>query len=127
MPGNFVNAMTSVRPVIDNLMAKRRKIPEMPPGPIVASADGPEINLHGLMVGEALERLETTIYDAVRDGKTRLRVIHGKGTGALRRAVRTMLSDHPKVRTQQQAPIQEGGAGVTIAALGASRRSDKYA
>ena len=106
---------------------KRRKIPEMPPGPIIASADGPEIDLHGLMVGEALERLETAIYDALRDGKTRLRVNHGKGTGALRRAIRTMLSDHPKVRTQQQASVQDGGTGVTIASLGASRRSDKYA
>ncbi|MCH8814416.1 MAG: Smr/MutS family protein [Chloroflexi bacterium] len=106
---------------------KRRKIPEMPPGPIVASAAGPEIDLHGLMAGEALERLETAIYDALRDGHTRLRVNHGKGTGALRRAVRTMLSDHPKVRTQQQASVQEGGSGVTIAALGSTRRSDKYA
>jgi len=106
---------------------KPRKIPEMPPGPIVASADGPEINLHGLMVGEALERLETAIYEALRDGESRLRVNHGKGAGALRRAVRTMLSDHPQVRTMQQASVQEGGAGVTIAALGASRRSDKYA
>jgi DNA mismatch repair protein MutS2 len=106
---------------------KRRKIPEMPPGPIPASSSGPEINLHGLMAGEALERLETAIYDALRDGKTRIRVNHGKGTGALRRAVRTMLTEHPQVRTTQQASIQEGGSGVTIAALEASRRSDKYA
>ena len=106
---------------------KRRKIPEMPPGPIITTPSGPEIDLHGLMVGEALERLETAIYDALRDGQTRLRVNHGKGTGALRRAVRTMLSDHPKVRTMQQASVQEGGTGVTIAALGSTRRSDKYA
>ena len=105
---------------------KLRKIPEMPPGPIVTPADGPEIDLHGLMVGKALERLETAIYEALHEGKT-LPVNHAKGTGALRRAIRAMLSDHPKVRTQQQASVQEGGAGVTIAALGTSRRSDKYA
>ena len=96
---------------------KLRKIPEMLPGPIVASVDGPEINLHGLMVGEALERLETAIYDALRDGKTRLRVNHGKGTGALRREVRDFLKYHPSVNTYQHAPLQEGGEGVTVATL----------
>ena len=60
---------------------KRRKIPEMPPGPIVASAGGPEINLHGLFANEALERLEQAIATAVDAGHDRLRINHGKGSG----------------------------------------------
>jgi DNA mismatch repair protein MutS2 len=46
-----------------------------------------------------------------------VRVIHGKGTGALRQVVRQQLTGHPLVRTYATAPPQEGGEGVTIATL----------
>ena len=96
---------------------KRRKIPEMPPGPIPASSGGPEINLHGLFANEALDRVEEAIARAVDAGHDRLRVIHGKGSGTLRREVREFLKYHPSVSTYQHAPLQEGGEGVTIASL----------
>jgi DNA mismatch repair protein MutS2 len=46
-----------------------------------------------------------------------VRIIHGKGTGALRAAIREALAGHPLVRRFESAPPQEGGDGVTIALL----------
>jgi len=77
----------------------------------------PEIDLHGLFANEARERLEQTIADAISAGHDRIRIVHGKGTGILRREVRDLLKHHPKVRTYQYASPHDGGEGVTIAAL----------
>jgi DNA mismatch repair protein MutS2 len=78
----------------------------------------PEVDLHGLFADEAVERLERAIADALEGGYDRLRVIHGKGSGALRREVREALRRHPMVRTYQYASPHDGGEGATIAALG---------
>ena len=52
-----------------------------------------------------------------RIGGDQVRVIHGKGTGALRNAVRETLATHPLVREQSPAPQSEGGDGATIVTL----------
>lgn len=78
----------------------------------------PEVDLHGMFADEAIERLGQAISDALACGHVRLRIVHGKGTGILRREVREALKRHPMVRTFQYAPAHEGGEGVTIAALG---------
>lgn len=80
--------------------------------------DYPEVDLHGLFADEARERLERAIADALAAGHNRLRIIHGKGTGALRREVRELLKYHPMVRTYQYASPHDGGEGATVAALG---------
>ena len=80
--------------------------------------DYPEIDLHGMFAEEARERLERAIVEALNDGYDRLRIVHGKGSGALRREVREVLKYHPKVRTYQYAASYDGGEGVTVAALG---------
>lgn len=77
----------------------------------------PEVDLHGLFAAEARERLEHAIADAINAGHDRIRIVHGKGTGILRREVRDLLKYHPKVRTYQYASPHDGGEGVTIAAL----------
>ena len=46
-----------------------------------------------------------------------MRIIHGKGTGALRRAVREFVAGHPLVSTYEAGGPKEGGEGVTIAKL----------
>ena len=76
----------------------------------------PEMDLRGLRVDEAVSRVETALNDAALDGVSLVRIIHGKGTGALRRGIREFLADHPLVQaaTDGEGP---GGDGVTVAHL----------
>ena len=76
----------------------------------------PEMDLRGLRVDEAVDRVETALNDAALDGVGMLRIIHGKGTGALRRAVREHLSGHPLVESAGEGE-GPGGDGVTVAHL----------
>ena len=76
----------------------------------------PEMDLRGLRVDEAVARVDTALNDAALDGVSLLRIIHGKGTGALRRAIREYLADHPLVETAGDGE-GPGGEGVTVAQL----------
>jgi len=77
---------------------------------------GNEIDLRGFRVEEALEKVEGLLNDAALDEAGEVRIIHGKGTGALRRAVREYLEDHPLVSSSEQGE-GPGGDGVTVAHL----------
>ena len=76
----------------------------------------PEVNLHGYRVDEALSMIDTLLDDAALEGMSSLKIVHGKGTGALRRAIREYLTGHPLVATTEPG---EGGtaAGVTVVQL----------
>jgi len=76
-----------------------------------------EIDLRGLTVDEALEKVEKYLDDAVLAGAPQVRIIHGKGTGALRRAIAERLRTHPHVTSFRLGMMEEGGDGVTIAKL----------
>ncbi len=80
-----------------------------------ASTD--EINLIGRRAREALDALGTFLDRAVRSGLTEVRVIHGLGTGALRRAVHEFLDTSPYCARYRDADPSAGGAAVTIADL----------
>jgi DNA mismatch repair protein MutS2 len=82
-----------------------------------APSPGTSIDLRGSTVDETLRRLDLYLDQAMRAGLPRARIIHGKGTGALRRAVREFLADHPLVSDYQPADPREGGEGVTIARI----------
>lgn len=71
-----------------------------------------------MFADEAIERLEAAITAALAEGHAKLYIVHGKGTGVLRREVHAYLRQHPLVRTYQYASPQDGGEGVTLAALG---------
>jgi DNA mismatch repair protein MutS2 len=75
-----------------------------------------EIDLRGHRVEEALDRVEGLLNDASLDGVSRVHIIHGKGTGALRRAIREYLADHPLVASAASAEGPSGD-GVTVAEL----------
>ncbi|MCS7079020.1 MAG: Smr/MutS family protein [Chloracidobacterium sp.] len=77
----------------------------------------PEINLIGLTTDEATETLDRYLDRATLAGLTQVRVIHGIGTGALRRAVEAFLSGHPHVETFTRADRRQGGDGATIVTL----------
>ena len=76
----------------------------------------PEVNLHGYRVDEALTVIDSLLDDAALEGMTSLKIVHGKGTGALRRAVREFLTGHPLVASTEPG---EGGSasGVTVVQL----------
>jgi len=74
----------------------------------------PELDLRGLSVDEALPLIDQRLDEAFRAGVPQLRLIHGKGTGTLRRAVREMLAKHPLVRSHASAEPRKGGDGVTV-------------
>ncbi len=74
----------------------------------------PEMDLRGLSVDEALLLIDQRLDDAARSGVSELRIIHGKGTGTLRRAVRDMLKRHALVRSHASAEPRQGGDGVTV-------------
>ncbi|MBU3742827.1 MAG: hypothetical protein FGM24_11200, partial [Candidatus Kapabacteria bacterium] len=71
-------------------------------------------DIRGKRVDEALKDLEYFVSDAILGGLTSATIIHGKGTGALRKAVQEMLSEHPHIRSIRPGLIEEGGDGVTI-------------
>ncbi len=85
---------------------------------VKAQTDVPQVvNLIGLQVDEALNKLEKILDRAFLSGKTRLTVIHGLGTGRLMRAVRGFLSDHQQVARIRAGESFEGGEAVTIVEL----------
>jgi DNA mismatch repair protein MutS2 len=73
-----------------------------------------ELHLRGLRVDEALEQLDRYLHDVAMAGVPRVRIVHGKGTGAVRRAVWDALPKHSLVRNFELAAPAEGGAGVTV-------------
>jgi DNA mismatch repair protein MutS2 len=78
-----------------------------------------QLNIRGWRVEEAREELETYLNDAALAGMGTVRILHGKGTGALRTAVREQLAHHPLVKSYASAPAPEGGDGVTVVKLSA--------
>lgn len=77
----------------------------------------PEVDLRGLTSEEAVEVVDKYLDDLYLNRMERATLIHGKGTGALRRTVGGFLKQHPRVKTQRPGNWNEGGSGVTIVAL----------
>lgn len=73
-----------------------------------------EINVIGMTVDEAVARIDKHIDDAYLCHLPNIRIIHGKGTGALRKGIHTYLNGCPYIRTYHLAQPGEGDAGVTI-------------
>lgn len=75
------------------------------------------IDLHGKNVDEALWELGAKIDDAFMSGVHQLEIIHGKGTGTLRKAVIDYIKNHPSIASYRMGKATEGGIGATIATL----------
>jgi DNA mismatch repair protein MutS2 len=76
-----------------------------------------ELNVIGSTVDEALGRLEKFLDESTVTDLRELRIVHGHGTGQLRRAVAEFLKNHPLVERYETAPQNQGGGGATIAYL----------
>ncbi|HEX7593720.1 MAG TPA: Smr/MutS family protein, partial [Anaerolineae bacterium] len=82
-----------------------------------AESPGVEVSLRGMRADEALDKLEKYLDRAYLAGLPYVRIIHGKGTGTLRRLARDLMSEHPLVAEIRAAEPHEGGEGVTVAKL----------
>ena len=76
-----------------------------------------EVNLIGTTVDDALQSLDRFLDQSLLGPGRSLRVVHGKGTGALKRAISKALEGDPRVSSFGPAPLDQGGAGVTIVEL----------
>ncbi|MFN2598603.1 MAG: Smr/MutS family protein, partial [Pyrinomonadaceae bacterium] len=86
---------------------------------LTASREAPdaELNLIGRTTDEARDAADKFLDEAALHSLPRVRIIHGHGTGALRRAIAELLRDHPHVASFAPAPPNEGGAGATVVEL----------
>lgn len=80
-------------------------------------ATASELNVIGCTVDVALDRVERFIDEAMVTDHPELRIVHGHGTGQLRRAIQAHLAEHPLVAGFQAAPRGQGGDGATLVTL----------
>jgi DNA mismatch repair protein MutS2 len=76
-----------------------------------------EINLIGSTVEEATERVDKFLDDAALAHISRVRIIHGHGTGALRKGLGEFLKTHPLVARQSFETEERGGKAITVVEL----------
>ncbi|HET6647094.1 MAG TPA: Smr/MutS family protein [Pyrinomonadaceae bacterium] len=76
-----------------------------------------ELNVIGQRTDEAVDAVDKFLDAASLGGMTQLRIVHGHGTGALRRAISELLKDHPHVSRFSAAPQDQGGSGATVVEL----------
>ena len=76
-----------------------------------------ELNVIGQTTDEAVDAVDKFLDEASMAGLAQVRIIHGHGTGALRRAIADMLKDHPHVARSIAAPQDQGGSGATLVEL----------
>ncbi len=109
-----------VRPVAEPAKARQETPRVQVHTPQRRASPGAECHLRGMTVEDALETLERHLEQAYLAGLPWVRIVHGKGTGRLRQAVREYLRQHPLVVRFQAGSPHEGGEGVTIAWLATS-------
>ena len=73
-----------------------------------------EVDVRGLTTDEAVPYVDRAIDDALLAGISQVRIIHGKGTGALRAGLHAYLKEHRSVAAIALADLSMGGAGVTV-------------
>lgn len=72
------------------------------------------LDMRGMRAEEALNQLDKTISECLSNNSPEITIVHGKGTGALRIAIREFLSNHHLVKRFREGELVEGGSGVTI-------------
>jgi DNA mismatch repair protein MutS2 len=105
---------------LDTLVkVKGRKGPsgETSASPLFTPEGKTEIDLRGLLGDEAIPQVERFLDDALVAGLHRVDIIHGKGTGALRKRIGEFLKTYPHVKSFRLGEWNEGGAGVTVVEL----------
>jgi DNA mismatch repair protein MutS2 len=76
-----------------------------------------ELNVIGRTTDEAVDEADKFLDEAFMNSMNSVRIVHGHGTGALRKAIADFLRHHPHVERFAQAPQNQGGAGATVVEL----------
>ncbi len=112
-----VNTVVKLRD-LEKLARKSKSLLRPSGGAIPDTGEmSPEIHLRGMTSEEAIEALDQFLDRAVIAGIRQVYVVHGKGTGALRRTLTDYLKKHPEVDSLRLGNWNEGGSGVTIVKL----------
>jgi DNA mismatch repair protein MutS2 len=99
---------------------KRSHVPRWPSGDTGSEKPAEvrrDLDLRGMTGDEALPLVDKFIDDAILAGLHRVDIIHGKGTGALRKKVTDFLATHPRVKAYRLGEWNEGGTGATVVEL----------
>jgi DNA mismatch repair protein MutS2 len=87
----------------------------------LAASPPAELDLRGMRVEEAVEKADKFLDESVLAGRREVRIIHGVGTGALKKALAEFFAGQPHVESAREAEREKGGAGATAVTL---RRSE---
>jgi DNA mismatch repair protein MutS2 len=112
-----VSALRSLAPVSKRAVVSPIKAVSRAVGAEDAASISQQITLIGQRADEAVTNVSQYLDEAHSAGLRRVRIVHGKGTGALRRAIQEHLRTNPLVSKYDAAETAEGGAGATVAEL----------
>jgi dsDNA-specific endonuclease/ATPase MutS2 len=90
---------------------------DAPPPDAVEAALGDELDLHNFLPRDCADVVAEYLHAAQAAGMTRVRLVHGKGTGTLRRIVHGVLDGHPAVACYRLADERSGAWGATLVEL----------
>jgi DNA mismatch repair protein MutS2 len=100
------------------VLGRRQREPERTVQVQAARAAPPmEIDVRGWRADDAVREIDQYLHDNYMHGQNTIRIVHGKGTGALRRAIREQLQGHPLVKSYAAEKPELGGEGVTVVQL----------
>jgi DNA mismatch repair protein MutS2 len=77
----------------------------------------PRLDIHGLRAREAIKKVTRYLDNAVASNRDEVEIMHGKGTGVLKKLVHEYLDERNEVKSYRLAPPARGGAGCTIVSL----------
>lgn len=100
--GSYANVSTSTRSAIDTRKLNFRQ----------------DLDVRGMRGDEAINAVTYFIDDAILVGMSRVRILHGTGSGILRQLIRQYLNTVPNVTSFRDEHVQFGGAGITVVDIG---------
>ncbi len=116
----LTNVATDRLVAVSNAEAKKQLKIDAPRTNIAASISERKLNfkdtldVRGERVVEAIEKVQDFIDTALMVGVSEVRILHGKGTGALKEEIRRFLKGYPQIASTEDDHADRGGAGITI-------------